>query len=49
MLLVMLKKLKPDMKIKDFYQRALKDKLHSGHILITDKEAAKKRKGGEVL
>ncbi|NLT40754.1 MAG: CPBP family intramembrane metalloprotease [Clostridiales bacterium] len=34
MLLVMLKKLKPDMKIKDFYQRALKDKLHSGHILI---------------
>ena len=33
-LLVMLKKLKSDMKVIEFYQRAFKDKLHIGHILF---------------
>lgn len=33
-LLIMMKKLKPDMKAKEFYQRAFKDKLHLGHILL---------------
>lgn len=33
-LMVMLKKLKSGMKVKEFYQRAFKDKLHIGHILL---------------
>ncbi|NLE25513.1 MAG: CPBP family intramembrane metalloprotease, partial [Clostridiaceae bacterium] len=33
-LLVMLKKLKSGMKVKDFYQRAFKDKVQIGHILL---------------
>jgi membrane protease YdiL (CAAX protease family) len=33
-LLAMLRKLKPDMKVKEFYQRVFKDKLYIGHILL---------------
>lgn len=39
-LLVMLKKLKSDMQVKEFYQRAFKDKLHMGYILLVFVTAA---------